>query len=191
MGLIVDEIVDIVDEVLEIGMPAEEGPLLGSAIIRGRATDIVNVAHYLPLAHEDWLTGTRRPVATRRNQVLLVDDSAFFRELLGPVMRAGGYRVVTAATPAEAHERVAGTAGLAAIVVDSDMPGDGGFALVEALRRDPATRHLPVVMLATFAHPQTIDRARQLGVSDLVAKFDRAGLIAALNEVVLSVGEAA
>jgi two-component system chemotaxis sensor kinase CheA len=191
MGLIVDEIVDIVDEVLDIGMPAEEGPLLGSAIIRGRATDIVNVAHYLPLAHEDWLTGTRRPVATRQNQVLLVDDSAFFRELLGPVMRAGGYRVVTAATPAEAHERVAGTAGLAAIVVDSDMPGDGGFALVEALRRDPATRHLPIVMLATFAHPQMIDRARQLGVSDLVAKFDRAGLIAALNEVVLSVGEAA
>jgi two-component system chemotaxis sensor kinase CheA len=191
MGLIVEEIVDIVDEVLDIAMPLDDASLLGSAIIRGRATDIVNVAHYLPLAHEDWLMGTRRPQVGCRNQILLVDDSAFFRELLGPVLRASGYRVITAASLAEARDRLAENAGFAALVVDSDMPGDGGFSLVEALRADGVTARLPVVMLATFAQSQMIERARRLGVNDLVAKFDRAGLIAALNELVAPLGEAA
>ena len=61
MGLAVDEIVDIVDDKLDIELVAERSDLVGSAVIRGRATEVVNVAHYLPLAHDDWA----RPAAAR------------------------------------------------------------------------------------------------------------------------------
>ena len=40
MGLVVDEIVDIVDDVLDIELVADRPDLLGSAVIRGRATEI-------------------------------------------------------------------------------------------------------------------------------------------------------
>src|SRR5215204_6427228 len=82
MGLVVDEIVDIVDDRLEIELAADRSDVVGSAVIRNRATEIVNVAHYLPLAHDDWARPGRGRGSAGAPTVLLVDDSAFFRELL-------------------------------------------------------------------------------------------------------------
>ena len=61
MGLVVDEIVDIVEDRLDIEITAERSDLIGSAVLRGRATDIINIAHFLPLAYDDWARGPARP----------------------------------------------------------------------------------------------------------------------------------
>src|SRR4051794_13997389 len=58
MGLAVREIVDIVDDRLAIELATDRSDLVGSAVIRGRATEVLNVAHYLPLAHDDWMRPT-------------------------------------------------------------------------------------------------------------------------------------
>src|SRR5215831_5419971 len=50
MGLVVDEIVDIVEERLRIEIASQRPGVLGSAIIKGQATEVVDIAHYLPLA---------------------------------------------------------------------------------------------------------------------------------------------
>ncbi len=112
MGLVVDEIVDIVDDRLEIELAADRSDVVGSAVIRGRATEIVNVAHYLPLAHDDWARPARGRGSAGAPTVLLVDDSAFFRELLTPVLKAAGYRVAAAesAERAMALDRAPGLA---------------------------------------------------------------------------------
>ena len=55
MALVVDEIVDIVDEKLDIELASERPGVLGSAVIKGQATEVVDIAHFLPLAFEDWL----------------------------------------------------------------------------------------------------------------------------------------
>ncbi|MBT9560389.1 MAG: chemotaxis protein CheW [Myxococcales bacterium] len=49
-GLVVDEIVDIVDEVLEIKRKSTEPALLGAAVIQGRVTDVLNVDGVLGIA---------------------------------------------------------------------------------------------------------------------------------------------
>ncbi|ACL56681.1 hybrid sensor histidine kinase/response regulator [Methylobacterium nodulans] len=183
MGLAVDEIVDIVDEVLDVELAAERSDLIGSAVVRGRATEIVNIAHYLPLAHDDWARAPRR----REPQVprlLLVDDSDFFREMLTPVLKAAGYRVTTAASAEEALAILSGETRIDIVVSDLDMPGRSGFDLVEAMRvASPRIAALPVIALAASVAPEVIERARALGVADFVAKFDRSGLVAALNEI--------
>src|SRR5215207_4878691 len=92
MGLVVDAIVDIVDDALNIELVDNRSDLVGSAVIRGRAAEVVNVAHYLPLAHDDWARPARGRGSAGAPTVLLVDDSAFFRELLTPVLKAAGYR---------------------------------------------------------------------------------------------------
>ena len=66
MGLVVDEIVDIVDDRLEIELAADRSDIVGSAVIRNRATEIMNVAHYLPLAHDDWARPARATRLGRR-----------------------------------------------------------------------------------------------------------------------------
>ena len=54
MGLVVDEIVDIVEESLNIEVASAQEGLLGSAVIKGQATEVIDVGHFLPMAFADW-----------------------------------------------------------------------------------------------------------------------------------------
>ncbi|MDJ1158141.1 hybrid sensor histidine kinase/response regulator [Chelatococcus sp. SYSU_G07232] len=190
LGLMVDEIVDIVEEHIVIDLVTDRPEVVGSAIVRGRAAEIVNVAHFLPLGHEDWLNRGSPPSAAART-VLLVDDSAFFRSLLGPVLKAAGYRVAIANDADEALAIFAAGRKVDVVVTDIEMPGKSGFDLIEALRVEPATADIPVIALSSYVSQSIVERARRLGVADFVAKFDRSGLIAALAEACPSYGEAA
>ncbi|HEX8664829.1 MAG TPA: hybrid sensor histidine kinase/response regulator [Beijerinckiaceae bacterium] len=188
MGLAVDEIVDIVEDRLDVEFTADRSDVVGSAVIRGRATEVVNVAHYLPLAHEDWARPARRAGPART--VLLVDDKPFFRELLAPVMKAAGWRVLSAGSADEALALVASGARADAVVTDLDMPGRSGFDLIEALRASARAAHWPVIALSSAPTPEAVERARRLGVAEFVAKFDRSGLVAALAEIQGPAGQA-
>jgi two-component system chemotaxis sensor kinase CheA len=70
------------------------------------------------------------------------------------------------------------------VVTDVEMPDMDGFSFAQALRADPATAQLPVIALASTVSAQAIERGREVGFHDFVAKFDRQGLIAALKEQV-------
>src|SRR5258707_6847040 len=54
MGLAVDEIIDIVEDSLDIQVGSERAGVLGSAVVRGQATEIIDVGHFLPMAFTDW-----------------------------------------------------------------------------------------------------------------------------------------
>ena len=51
MGLVVDEIVDIVEQRLDIEVASERPGVLGYAVIKGTATEIIDIAHFLPQAY--------------------------------------------------------------------------------------------------------------------------------------------
>ena len=146
MGLVVNEIVDIVEERLDIEIAAERSDLIGSAVLRGRATDIINIAHFLPLAYDDWARGLKRP--EQFSTILLVDDSDFFRDMLSPVLKAAGYQVITAASADAALGILHAEPQIAVVVTDLEMPGRSGFDLVAAMRRaDARIAGLPVIGL--------------------------------------------
>jgi two-component system, chemotaxis family, sensor kinase CheA len=191
MGLAVREIVDIVDEKLTIELVADRSDLVGSAVIRGRATEVVNVAHYLPLAHDDWTRPSAARSATSVRSVLLVDDSAFFRDMLSPVLKASGYKVHAAASVQDALQILAQGTRIDALVTDVEMPDRDGFQLVEALRADARYADLPVIALSSGVNPNALQRARKLRIAEFVAKFDRSGLLAALAETQSDLGAAA
>jgi two-component system chemotaxis sensor kinase CheA len=191
MGLVVDEIIDIVDERLDVELVADRSDLVGSAVVRGRATEIVNVAHYLPLAHEDWTRSGPAKAPSGARTVLLVDDSAFFREMLSPVLKAAGYRVIAAGGAEEALQALRAGPPVHAVVTDVEMPGRNGFQLVEAIRAQGSHARLPVIALSSGVTPDQIERARRLHIAEFVAKFDRSGLVAALAETQSPLGEAA
>ena len=183
MALVVDEIVDIVEERLDIEVASETAGVIGSAVVKGQATEIIDVGHFLPLACEDWFRGKSVAASEhKRRSLLLVDDSAFFRNMLTPVLQAAGYDVITAADGSEALAHLRDGKTVDIVITDIDMPQMDGFALAEAVRQEPATAAVPVIALSSHVSVAAIERGREVGLHDYVAKFDRAGLIAALKE---------
>src|SRR5262249_25469612 len=73
MGLVVDEIVDIVEDRLNIEVGSAMPGILGAAIVRDRATEIIDVAHFLPLAYGDWFLRKGANAGAGKRRVLLVD----------------------------------------------------------------------------------------------------------------------
>jgi two-component system, chemotaxis family, sensor kinase CheA len=180
-GVLVDEIVDIVEEKLEIDRSGQSIGCIGSAIIRGRATDIIDVAALLPFIGD--ADAPQHQVTSRaRTSVLLVDDSDFFRALLTPVLNAAGYKV-QAVDNAEQALAFLARHPCDAVVTDLDMPAITGFELAERLRKDARHASLRIVGLSERGGPKTVSRGREVGFDDIVGKFDRQGLIASLLEL--------
>jgi two-component system chemotaxis sensor kinase CheA len=182
MALVVDEIVDIVEDHLDIQVAGDTPGVLGSAIIKGQATEIVDVGHFLPLAFEDWFRRKEEPAARRAHSILLIDDSPFFRNMLAPVLQAAGYEVTAVASAQEALALLKESRAFDVAITDIEMPEMDGFAFAEAVRADARIADLPVIALSSVVSAEAVERGRRAGFHDYVAKFDRQGLIAAIKE---------
>jgi two-component system, chemotaxis family, sensor kinase CheA len=191
MGLAVDEIVDIVEDKLDIEVPGEAPGSLGCAVIRGQATEVVDVGYFLPLAFQDWFRRNDAQVSGAPKSLLLVDDSAFFRNMLGPVLKAAGYEVTAAGGAEEALAILKSGRQFDVVVSDIEMPGMSGYELAQAVRSDPRGANVTLIALSALASETMVERGRRAGFDDFVAKFDRQGLIAALKQASLQWVEAA
>lgn len=184
MGLMVDNIIDIVDERLQIDLSARRPGYLGTSIIAGKATDIIDAAYFISQAFQDWFGSAKDADfgADGAKRVLLVDDSPFFRNLLTPLLTVAGYDVTAVENATEALGLQEAGHDFDAIVSDVEMPGMNGFDFVAALRRGGRWSHLPVFAMSSHASPRDMDRGRQAGFTDYVPKFNREALLESLHQ---------
>ncbi len=182
MGLVVDEIIDIVEERLHIEVAGSSDGILGSAVIKGQATEVIDVGHFLPMAFADWFSRKEMRPSQTAQSVLLVDDSAFFRNMLAPVLKAAGYKVRVAPSAQEGLVALRSGQPFDVVLTDIEMPDMNGFEFAETIRADAHLSTMPIIALSSLVSPAAIERGRQAGFHDYVAKFDRPGLIAALKE---------
>ncbi len=104
-----------------------------------------------------------------RGRVLLVDDSVSVRRFVGQMLQKAGFTVTTAGDGADALARLA-EASYDVVVTDLEMPRVNGYELIDDLRRRPATRDLPVIVLTTRAGDKHVALATSLGVRHYVTK---------------------
>jgi len=105
---------------------------------------------------------------TDRPRVLLVDDSAEYRNLY-TLMLEDTATVITASSGEEALA-VAATQPLDVIVLDVMMPGMDGWQTCERLKADPATSRIPVVMLTSLDGLGVPETAARLGAAFVLIK---------------------
>jgi two-component system chemotaxis sensor kinase CheA len=134
------------------------------------------------MAFSDWFKRKEMRADAATRSVLLVDDSAFFRNMLAPVLKAAGYQVRLATNAQEGLVVLRSGQEFDAILTDIEMPDMNGFEFAETVRSDRRLSGTPIIALSSMISPAAIERGRQAGFHDYVAKFDRPGLIAALKE---------
>ncbi|MFY1695093.1 SpoIIE family protein phosphatase [Solwaraspora sp. WMMA2101] len=101
-------------------------------------------------------------------RVLVVDDNADLRDHVSRLL-APYWQVATATDGAEAFDLATRTA-FDLVLTDVMMPNLDGFGLVAALRADPRTRHVPVVVLSARAGPESAVEGLAAGADDYLIK---------------------
>ena len=174
------------------------------AQLGGDARALLSKAQIDPVA----LTN-RHAVIPHRNYVRLLERTA--AELACPAMTGADFQYLEALAAAvqdpedpvcreayhkldlELHRLVALRSGLRfdAILTDIEMPDMNGFEFAETIKADQRLGAMPIIALSSMISPAAIERGRQAGFHDYVAKFDRPGLIAALKEQTAEMNQAA
>lgn len=101
--------------------------------------------------------------------VLVADDEPYNLDLLDRILRRAGYRVVTAASGAEALDKARQVHPDIALL-DVMMPRMTGYDVCKELKDDPATVFLPVILLTALADLEDKVKSLDVGADDLLTK---------------------
>ncbi|AND68723.1 hypothetical protein ATSB10_12690 [Dyella thiooxydans] len=125
-----------------------------------------------------------RTQAVRGTRMLVVDDSPTIRAVLGKMLTQDGY-VVSKAGDGETALRLAREEKPELIFLDIVMPGMNGFAVLRALRREPDTHGIPIVMISGNLQATEQFYVQRFGADDFMKKpFGRAEVFGRIQHLV-------
>lgn len=138
IGLAVDAILDIVEEHLDIQLSDNAPGVLGTAVLKCKSTEVIDVSHYLTMASPGWAAAAAQLEATRvKKRVLLVDAHPFFRNMLAPMVSAAGYDVTVASDLQEARGRLTTDEAYDVVLADADGTAPDALASSTSARIVP------------------------------------------------------
>jgi CheY-like chemotaxis protein/two-component sensor histidine kinase len=117
---------------------------------------------------------------TQRRSLLIIEDDAVFARTIATVAANMQFEALIASTADEGIE-LALRRRPTAIVLDVRLPDHTGLAVLDRLKHDPATRHIPVQVISGADYTQA---ALQMGAANFLLKpVEREQLVAALTEL--------
>jgi twitching motility two-component system response regulator PilH len=127
--------------------------------------------------------GKERLAASPGMRVLLIDDSATIIALLRRMLRQNEYLTLEAGD-AERGIELARSERPDLIFLDIVLPGMNGFAALRALRRDPDTKHIPIIMISGNEQATEEFYVHRIGADDFMKKpFARAEVFARIERL--------
>jgi CheY-like chemotaxis protein len=102
-------------------------------------------------------------------KILVAEDERDIRELIGITLRFSGYEVELAKNGEEAVEMVPNVLP-DLILMDVRMPRMTGYQACAALKKDPATKDIPVVFLSAKGQDKEIQEGIEVGAVDYILK---------------------
>lgn len=116
--------------------------------------------------------------------ILIVDDSATMRQMVGDTLRGAGFAVVEGINGADALTKVTGRA-VQLVITDFNMPVMNGPALIGRLRAMPEFKFTPILVLTTESSVERKNEGKAAGATGWVVKpFDPTRLIQVVNRLV-------
>ena len=100
---------------------------------------------------------------------LIIDDSPTVVAVLRKILRSAGY-ITRDAGDAESGLAMLAEAKPDVIFLDIVLPGMNGFGALRVIRKDPATHHIPVIMISGNEHATEQFYANKIGADDFMKK---------------------
>jgi two-component system, chemotaxis family, sensor kinase CheA len=177
LGVVVDQILDVVEGTIAVRKGTARKGLLGSAVVGKRITDFIDLNHVLSAAAEDWFHRGASPGAARN--ILVADSSSFSRGLIRNSLDMAGYAVIEAASAEEAIRGLENHP-IDLVMTALDLPCDGAHALQNALRRRPEWEGIPILALLEKDSGVQMPPAQAEAFHDCREKYDRQAILEAV-----------
>jgi len=181
IGLLATPPLDAIEKALLIDDSTFKQPgIMGSSIIDGRTTLIINIFGIVETINPTWFE-KREVVLVSEGKaatILYAEDSNFFRSQIKDYLLDDGYNVIDAEDGLIAwdllqqHEKE-----IALVIADIEMPNLDGFGLTKKIRADKRFSHLPIIALTTMAGDDDIKKGKELGINDYQIKLDKEKLM--------------
>lgn len=125
----------------------------------------------------------KRKNARHGAKALIIDDSATVVVALRKILRSAGY-ATREASDAEQGLTMIGQEQPDLIFLDIILPGMNGFGALRAIRKDPVTQHIPVIMISGNEHATEQFYAERIGADDFMKKpFSRFEVFARIESL--------
>ncbi len=167
--------------------------IMGSLIIGGQTTMLVNVYELVNTLFPDWdekkkndlyVAGVEEENAPPPT-ILIAEDSKFFRNQVRGYMTEVGYNVIEAEDGVEAFQMLEQfSEEITLLVTDIEMPNMNGFELTQKIRADQRFSTLPIIALTTLASEEDMAHGKAVGIDEYHIKLDKERLMVSVHDYV-------
>lgn len=117
--------------------------------------------------------------------VMIVDDSASLRQVVGIALRGAGYEVIEASDGQDAISKLTGQK-VHLIISDVNMPNMDGITFVKNVKQMPSYKFTPVIMLTTESQDGKKQEGQAAGAKAWVVKpFQPAQMLDAVSKLIM------
>ena len=192
VGLLAIQPLDVIEMDLVLDETTLRQPGIGgSTIINGKTTLMVDIIGFMEILNPHWFEQPEvvpasaelsTAATTSIRNVLLVEDSDFFRAQVKRFLTEAGYVVIEAEDGQKAWEYLdANPDDIDLVVTDLEMPNMDGFELTRHIKTDDRVSHLRVIALTSLAGQEDMDRGKEVGIDDYQIKLDKEKLIESIQ----------
>lgn len=101
--------------------------------------------------------------------IMIVDDSASMRQVVGIALKGAGYAVIEGRDGKDALTKLSGQK-VHLIISDVNMPNMDGISFVKAVKQIPAYKFTPIIMLTTESDVSKMQEGKAAGARAWVVK---------------------
>ncbi len=118
--------------------------------------------------------------------IMIVDDSASLRQVVGIALKGAGYDVIEACDGKDALTKLNANSKVHLIISDVNMPNMDGITFVKEAKKMPNLKFTPVIMLTTEVQESKKLEGQAAGAKAWVVKpFQPAQMLAAVAKLVM------
>jgi len=117
--------------------------------------------------------------------ILVVDDSSSMRQVVSMALKSSGYDVIEACDGKDALTKLAGQR-VHLVISDVNMPNMDGITFVKEMKKNPAYKFVPVIMLTTEGSEEKKKAAQEAGAKAWVVKpFQPQQMLTAVSRILM------
>ncbi len=164
--------------------------IMGSIIIDDQTTMLVNVFEMVETLMPHWFEEQETFEIEELDEgtppnILIAEDSKFFRNQVKGYMTEVGYNVIEGEDGVEAWNKLEEHGDeISMLVTDIEMPNMNGFELTQRVRNDNRFSKLPIIALTTLASAEDVAKGKAVGVDEYHIKLDKERLMVSVHDYI-------